>query len=247
MTRSLTLRLDVWTYWLHARGEGGGADYDLVMETDAEGFPLLRGRHIAGLLRLALERAREWQWFDGEFADLIPDLLVGTRTHLADAAEEDPRKRRESIPGCLDIRTARVPDRLREALIPSGAGKAEKGARRAALLRRIDSTAIDEIRGVARQAQLRSVEAAIPLPLVFDVHYAPEDLLGWVSSLRNEAERHDEDRAVAAAEANWDKWLRIAWPALDEIGAKRTRGFGRLGYTPFNAAIEPPGGEAPYS
>ena len=241
MTGALTLALDIRTYWLHARGEGGGADFDLVMETDADGFPLLRGRHVAGLLRLALERARAWQWFEeDDFADIIPDLLGGTRVQREpdDPKKEKPRKRRETIPGCLDIRSARVPDRLRRALIPPGVTKEDEAARYEALFRRIDSTAIDEIRGVAKQAHLRSVEAAIPLPLVFDVHHTPEDLLAWVNSLADKDERKAEMDAVEAAEKRWQTWLGIAWPALDEVGAKRTRGFGRLGYTPLKAEGE---------
>jgi hypothetical protein len=241
------LTLSIRTYWLHARGEGGGADYDLVMETDGDGLPMLRGRHVAGLLRLALARAEHWGWFakvhkdpviaaaiaaahnGGATADgannnaplllYITELLMGVRT-------ESKRGGPQSLPGCLAVGNARVPERIRKALREKIDGKERITAATAeAFRRRIDSTAIDEVRGVAKQAHLRSVEAAIPLPLEFAVSFAPDDFL---------AAMHDnapERKACEVAERRWTDWLEIAWPAFDEVGAKRTRGFGRLGWS----------------
>jgi hypothetical protein len=252
MSDRVTLVLDIRSYWLHARGEGGGADFDLVMETDEAGFPLLRGRHVAGLLRLALERAERWGWFEDErkqpaiaalIAEIVADkddastaiteLLMGARAGrrgkaAGGPAAGGPSENVESIPGCLAVGSALVPDPVRATL--RGGKPTLDGATKAALLRRIDSTAIDETLGVAKEKHLRSVEAAIPLPLAFTVEFAPDDLRSWFRGGRTGL------AAVDLASQRWQDWLGIAWPALDEVGAKRTRGFGRLAYVPFGKA-----------
>jgi hypothetical protein len=205
---SINLQLDLKSYWLHARGEGGGADYDLVMDRDEDGLPMLRGKHVAGLLRLALKRAVAWKWLGSDSGAYIPLLLMGG----------------EDEPGCLDVRSARVPAWVRRELLDDPQLRAELGV---ACCRRIASTAIDELTSVAKQKQLRSIEAAVPLPLGFQVSFAPRDRRWWAG--RDEAEQ----AAIALAENNWLDWLEIAWPAFDEAGAKRTRGFGRLGWAEF--------------
>ncbi len=205
---TLTLRLDFRTYWLHARGEGGGADFDLVMDTDDDGLPVLRGRHATGLLRLALLRAQVWGWFadlpEAASDDDIPVLLLGRL-----GADE---------PGCLDVRTARVPYRLRDRLLADRAATA-------ACFRRISSTAIEPLSGTAAERQLRSVEAAIPLPLELNLAFLPATRRLWAGDDAGERAR------IETAARCWQDWLALAWPAFDEAGAKRTRGFGRLAYT----------------
>lgn len=209
---SVRLSLNVRSYWLHAHGEGGGADFDLIMDRDEDGLPLLRGKHVAGLLRLALERAAAWGWFgdDGAARD-IPILLMGD----------------EGAPGCLDVRSARIPEPLRSELRLDP----ELGA---ACFRRIASTAMDSIRSVAKEKHLRTVEAAVPLPLVFTVGFAPDDRRFWAEGQRSESMLADLD----TAERHWVNWLKLAWPAFDEAGAKRTRGFGRVGWAEFPDQIQ---------
>ena len=204
-TARISLTLDIRSYWLHARGEGGGADFDLVMERDNDGLPVLRGRHLAGLLRLALERAVAWRWLTDEYIALdVPGLLMGSRG--------------EGAPGCLDIRSARIARPLHDRLT------ADK-ALREACFQRLSTTAIDGRLGVAKEKHLRSIEAALPLPLVFSVGFDPFDRMAWAGG--NEV----DTRHVTIAASTWHDWIRTAWPALDEVGAKRTRGFGRLGMT----------------
>lgn len=187
------------SYWLHGRGEGGGADFDLVMERDSDGLPLLRGRHVQGLLRLALERAAEWGWFEGD----IPGLLLGDRGRGA--------------PGCLGVADAMISPALASAL---------KGqALTPGLFARIASTAINPDTGSAKARHLRSVEAAIPVPLTATVSFEPDLRRDWAASDRNLLDQVDR------AEASWRNWIATAWPAFDEVGAKRTRGFGALAFT----------------
>lgn len=195
MTAVVFFRLQPIGYWLHASGEGGGADFDLVMERDDDGLPLLRGRHVTGLLHLALRRAVAWEWLEPD----VRNLLMGGKG---------------GIPGCLDIRSARMPAPLRQHLLADAAVKA-------ACFHRLATTAIDE-RGVAMDKHLRAIEVAIPLPLVFAVTFDPTDRRVWAKG------RPEDEARLAAAEEHWRDWLDQAMPALDEVGAKRTRGFGRL-------------------
>ena len=157
----MILPFDIRTYWLHSSGEGGGADYDLVMERDPHGLPTLRGKHVAGLLRLALDRAADWGWFEDipqySSAD-IPMILMGDRS--------------DGAPGCLDVRSAVVVDPLRAELLVDS-------ALRAACFQRLATTAVESIRGVARDGHLRSIEAAIPLALQARVRFAAADRLAW--------------------------------------------------------------------
>jgi hypothetical protein len=212
MASSLTLRIDVRSYWLHARGEGGGADFDLVMERGDDGLPLLRGRHVAGLLRLAVKRAEEWGWYAAEPDVEGPALLLFGG---------------DSEPGCLDVRNAEVAEPLRARLQHDPELKAELAD---ACFRRIASTAITYSTGVALEKHLRVVECAVPLPLAFTVAFAPGDRRAWARDDPGELDR------IVRAQERWPAWIETAWPALDEIGGKRTRGFGRLAISEFSRA-----------
>ena len=186
-------------YWLHAHGEGGGADFDLVMERDGEGLPLLRGRHVRGLLRLALERARAWGWSEHDVD--VCGLLVGDRGRGA--------------PGCLAVGDAVLSPSLRAGLLADP--DLIDG-----LFVRVPSTAIDRGTGTAKPKHLRTVEAAMPVPLVAKITFEPDTRHDWAQA--------DTDllRQIELAKEDWLDWLVLALPAFDEIGAKRTRGFGAI-------------------
>jgi len=196
----LILPITFSAFWLHAHGEGGGADFDLVMERDREGFPVLRARHVAGLLRVALLRAEAWEWFPAASTG-IASILLGD---LGDNG-----------PGCLSVSDARLSDGLQEALGPD---------RTWALFQRIPSTAIDPKTGAAKPKHLRAVEAALPVPLRARIQFEPGRRRIWAGG------RPDEHAVLAKAEQHWRSWIACAWPAFDEAGAKRTRGFGRIAW-----------------
>lgn len=186
-------------YWLHAHGEGGGEDFDLVMERDEDGLPVLRARHVKGLMRLALERAIAWDWGPPDDA---AERLFGGRGGLGG-------------PGCLSTEDARVSDALR-------AGLRARSDLAPGLFARVASTAVDPESGVAKPKQLRTIEAALPVPLTSRLTFDAAKRLAWA---RMDAE---EVKAVTDAEQHWRTWIDVAWPLVDEIGAKRTRGFGAL-------------------
>jgi hypothetical protein len=54
-----------------------------------------------------------------------------------------------------------------------------------------------------------------------------------------------EQRACKVAERHWRDWLEIAWPAFDEVGARRTRGFGRLAWSDPSTWRDAAAGRAP--
>lgn len=186
-------------YWLHAHGEGGGADFDLVMERDRDRLPLLRGRHVRGLLRLALERATHWNWFEADLG--VCELLVGDRGLGA--------------PGCLAVSDATVSLALRANLLADPS--LIEG-----LFVRVPSTAIDPVTGAAKSKHLRTVEAALPVPLWATVTFEPETRQDWAQG--DTAQLAE----IEQARQHWSRWIETALPAFDEIGAKRTRGFGAL-------------------
>jgi hypothetical protein len=213
----ILLPLEFAGYWIHAHGEGGG-DFDLVIERDEDGLPVLRGRHVTGLLRLAILGAQGLEWFDDSESD-IAELLVGRRPRPAsnDGAAS------YTSPGCLAVGDARVGPALRAAVLADPALRDE-------LFERIASTAIDWDTGVAARSQLRTIEAALPVALSARLDFDPSHRRLWARGDTDELARIDR------AEAHWEAWIETAWPGFDEAGAKRTRGFGRLRYRPLGAA-----------
>ena len=150
MMETFDLAIPLRSFWMHGFGEGGGADADLLVARDAEGFPTIRARHVKGLLRVAMRRALAWNWYEGKAiagADLVADLL---------GAADDAR-------GALQIPNARIPDRDKRAIGPE---------HRKALFQIMASTAINE-RGTAKRASLRRIEATVPLTLVSHTSFPP--------------------------------------------------------------------------
>lgn len=206
----LELPLAFSTYWLHAHGEGGGADFDLVMERDDDGLPTLRARHVAGLLRQALLRGQTWGWFDETSDEDVTGLLLGERGR-------SPVGETNGGPGCLIVSDARLSAPLRARLIKNP--ELIEG-----LFGRISSTAINRATGVPMRHHLRTVEAGMPMKLICPVAFDPFKRTIWA------ARRPDEKARINRAADSWKDWIKLAWPAFDEAGAKRTRGFGRLAW-----------------
>ena len=98
-----TLSIEVRSYWHAGGGRGGGLVVDAVVHRDADGLPVLSGRHLKGLLRDALERAQAWGWFSDSPG--IAARLFGQRTETIETG---------TIPecGCLRVSDARLPGEL---------------------------------------------------------------------------------------------------------------------------------------
>jgi len=149
------LQVDIRAYWHAGGGRGAGAVLDAVVYRDADGLPVLPGRHLKGLLRDAVARAASWDW----------DGYAGLAERLFGRPAET---RRASEPGCLRLSDARLPDGV-VAWLRSNEGKAH----RAALFRALDATAIDADTGTADGHSLRGIEVTVPLTLYARIEPVP--------------------------------------------------------------------------
>lgn len=140
--------LDFDTYWQHGTGALGEGDVDLSADRDRHGLPILRGRHVQGILRAASIRLD--QWHPAPIGPLT-DILFGSRNK----AEPGPSK-----PGCLNVSDFCLPEHL--------------SAHKTALFRRLASTRINELTGTAMDQSLRAVEVAAPVPLGGTIRWIPE-------------------------------------------------------------------------
>ena len=84
---SMTLVVDIHSYWQSGGGRGQGAVLDATAHRDADGLPVLPGRHLKGLLREALEAAERWQWqgYEGLAAKLFGDRTEEAKEKLENA------------------------------------------------------------------------------------------------------------------------------------------------------------------
>lgn len=205
MPERATLVVDVRSYWHAGTGRGSGSHLDAVVARDREGFPLLPGRTLKGLLREAVARAQAWGWL-GDIDDGAgqPDL---TRRLFGPAPDDGGGT--EGTPGgwcgLLRVGDARLPRTVRAAIL---AAEAEGEALREGLFRTHFATAIDPERGTPREGALRGMEVAVPLRLEAPVSVHP-------------SARHVELRE------RWHAILERALPLVRAVGADRSRGFGR--------------------
>ena len=149
------LRIEISSYWCHATGRSGGADCDLVTDRDDDGLPVLRGRHVRGLLREACRLAEALEY---------PDAI--------DCSELFGGRGADSRPGLIAIGDARLP-------LAVAQGVAASAARKEALFRRLAATAIEPATGIAKSSSLRSIEVAIPCVL-----FAPISIEGDKSGFK---------------------------------------------------------------
>lgn len=140
--------LDFETYWQHGTGALGEGDVDLMADRDVHGLPVLRGRHVQGILRDASIRLEAWR---SPPIQNMTDILFGT----SNKSPTGPSK-----PGCLDISDFRLPESL--------------SFQKAALFYRLASTRIDQSTGTAMDQSLRAVEVAAPCPLGGMIRWTPQ-------------------------------------------------------------------------
>jgi hypothetical protein len=218
---SIFVIVDFATFWIHATGAGGGADVDVLADRDADGFPILRGRHARGVLREASRRIDGWSagwesadrlWDSNAAGVALTDLLFGTRTQAVGV---------DSVPGCLDIRDFHLPQSAKST------GAAPDPALAPFYFRRIAATAIEQHRGTARNKTLRAVEAGVPCPLG-----------GWISFAERErlVQRPRDEPLIAMARSGtpplWQRHVQLCLTEARSFGANRTRGYGRTRFDP---------------
>ncbi|WP_297475560.1 RAMP superfamily CRISPR-associated protein [Ferrovum sp.] len=190
------LQICVRSYWHSGTGRGLGAAVDAAAYRDADNLPALPGRHIKGLLRHALEQARFWGW-KGHADGILVRSLFGQRTEQVSSGQIPS-------PGMLRVSDARLPAELCAWLTVD-----KHGAQRAALFRVLQSTAVDEATGSARDWSLRGIEVVVPL----DLQASVEPISG------------------TGLPSDWPERLREVLPLIPAVGGHRTRGLGRAQLT----------------
>jgi hypothetical protein len=190
------LQIRVRSYWHSGTGRGLGAAVDAAAYRDADNLPALPGRHIKGLLRHALEQAQFLGW-EGHADGILVRRLFGQRTEQASSGQIP-------TPGLLRVSDARLPAELCAWLTVD-----KHSAQRAALFRVLQSTAVDETTGSARDSSLRGIEVVVPLDLQASVELIPG----------------------AVPPPGWHELLREVLPLIPAVGGHRTRGLGRAQLT----------------
>jgi hypothetical protein len=200
---SLLLEVDIRSYWCAGTGRAGGEDVDALIDRDENGLPVLRGRHIKGLLREAAERLKSWH-ADGWDGVRI-NLLFGRR----------PLSPQISAPACVRFGDARLPSVI--------AAKVRREPQLAnEFVRRLASTRIDYYSGVAEEKTLRSTEAAVPLKLQSRLTWDPSARLA-IKPIGGE----EGSDAIGALKGVWIGAIEECLPYVLAVGAHRSRGYGR--------------------
>lgn len=187
-----TLDIRFQSYWHCGTGRGLGAAVDAAAYRDGDDLPAVPGRHIKGLLRDALEQAQAWGW-SGHADGSMLQTLFGQRTEV-DLVDAPPAS------GLIRVSDARLPEALCDWLRHE-----DRRSQRAALFRVMQSTAIDEGSGSAKDGSLRGIEVVVPLEL----------------------QAHIEPLPGAAPPPDWVDRLREVLPLIPAVGGHRGRGLGR--------------------
>lgn len=210
----LMIEIDIRGYWHPGTGRAGGEDTDAVIDRDEAGLPLLRGRHIKGLMRETAERMRD-DWKVPGWNDATINLLFGREAWEAD----EKREAQLSAPGCIQFGNARLP----AAVIARAKRDASVASR---FVVRLASTRIDFETGAAKNKTLRSMEAAIPLKLEARLDWAPSGRRA-IKPLPEGKERGEGEEAISALSSRWRTLMTECLPFVISVGAHRNRGFGR--------------------
>lgn len=183
------LQFEISSYWHVGTGGGIHGGLDASQLRDHDGLPYLPGRSVKGLVREALRQG-----------EALGHLKAGTCIAYCGEAGFDTSQRNIPVtqPGKLLFSDARLHDGERAKL--SSASPEVK----ARLFRTLQSTAIEQSTGVAKDATLRTIEVSVPMTLYAD--------LGSLST---------DDK-------KWTEDLIAVLPLIRGVGAHRTRGLGRV-------------------
>lgn len=152
------LTIDIHSWWHPGSGRSGGAVVDATAHRDANGLPVLPGRHLKGLLRDALECAENWNWA-GHAG--LPERLFGNRTGNAGAHPPQP--------GCLRVSDGRLPEDTAAYLANHQTGRTLIPK----LFHSQFATAVDHDSGTALDHSLRGIEVVVPLQLAARIEPLP--------------------------------------------------------------------------
>jgi CRISPR/Cas system CSM-associated protein Csm3 (group 7 of RAMP superfamily) len=161
--KTVSLNIDITSFWHIGSGHGRGGDVDAVVLRDTAGLPYIPGKTIKGLIREAAQIAEDNQ-----------KLAAGTvSAWFGKNTDEKPKS--PEIPGKLVFDNAHIEIHDRDVLV-------NNKDLTAGLFVSIASTKIDSETGVAEDQTLRRKEVVIPLTLQTHIH-GPDDT-EWVNVLQ---------------------------------------------------------------
>ncbi|MCP5517578.1 MAG: hypothetical protein H7A45_10020 [Verrucomicrobiales bacterium] len=195
--RTVTLTIELLSWWHAGSGLGRGGDADALVIRDRQGLPYLPGRTVKGLLRDALRLLEDHQEAHEAALKGATDLWFGEedKTTPRRDGEHDYHERPGRKPGELRFSNAALTDELHQWLAAEG-----NDAFRQALFDRVTSTALNDA-GVVKDKTLRTVEVCPPLQLTATVS-GPDD-------------------------GAWPELLKRCAPLVRALGSHRHRGLGR--------------------
>lgn len=205
------LEINILSYWHVGSGHSTGAK--ALMLKDEKGFPVLPGRSVKGLLRDAMLQAEEANWFEyhdqnhqfnqAHFSEIICDLRANhsslTELFFGPLGKEG----KKTFAGGLKISSA-CSAYLFQQSTEQDKPITEQDQLKSILYRQIASTRINSETGAAQEQSLRSIEVAVPMPLVCELEWIAEQPL-----------------------PGWTEYLDCALPLIRSVGAWRSRGLGR--------------------
>jgi len=159
----LKLEIDSLDWWHCGGGRGAGSHLDAVVDLE-DGLPYLPGRQLKGLLREACRCLEEWGHLE----------KPATTFQLFGRPGGPNEDRHASLPGILQVDSARLPADLRKAILFDAGLKS-------ALFGELFATALDSS-GSARPKSLRGIQVSVPLRLETTVS-GPDDHF-WQVTLR---------------------------------------------------------------
>jgi len=152
--QELICRIEFFSDWHAGSGLAAGADLDLLVIKDRDGFPFLPGKTLKGLLKDVALELKDNNAVTEEFVD----KLFGKNALQGEESQELGHK--ASTPSEAFFSDATLTEHLKSKL----AGKKQT------LYRKIASTAIEE-NGQAKEHSLRRIEVTVPLVLFAKVNF----------------------------------------------------------------------------
>ncbi len=198
MTKAF-LKIEFLGYWRSGSGGSGGGDVDTAALRDKYKLPYVPAKQYKGILREAAQRLAETG--AGGWTPVKLDMLFGSKAQGI-----------KSNPGCLDFRDAKLSLDIYKAI-------QSNSSLLPTLFVQLASTKVKHQTGVAETNSLRSVEAVVPLTLVGDISWSPED--------RKLCYGTSEHQMINNLENEWIELLKAAACLCIAVGGQRSDGLGR--------------------
>lgn len=152
--KTIKYQIQFHSYWHCGSGLAAGAGVDALVVKDAKGLPFVPGKTIKGLLREAMEELRTWEGKDTDNDKDFLDLFGSEDKHVAAA-----KAFFSNAELTKDEQEAIVNEKLQEHLYKA-----------------VSSTAIDVVKGIAKEHSLHKIEVVVPCELYGEIYNVPDNI-----------------------------------------------------------------------